>query len=147
MFLSSKQELATLFGAVVSGGGIGMTVDLFRILRRSFKSASGFVWLQDTLMWCVILAEVCAALYVVSSGEVRWYVLLGFGVGFLLYILTLSRYIVAFATAVVCRIITWLRFVLTLFVVPVKGVGAFALGLWRKAAEFSKKFHIRFKKN
>ena len=147
MFLSSKQEILTLLGTVAGGVAIGVTVDFFRILRRSFPSAARLVWLQDILMWICVFTEACVTLYIVSSGEVRWYSLLGFMIGFVLYSLTVSRYVVATATAIILSIRRGVRAVLAIVATPLKRMGRFTLTIWRKLTEFSKKFHILFNKN
>lgn len=147
MFLSSRQEIAVFLSTIAGGGVIGITVDLFRIIRRSFKTASRLVWLQDILMWCAVFAEVCATLYMASSGEVRWYSLLGFAVGFVLYVLTVSRYVISLAVSVVGGIRSGLQFALRLVAVPFLQIKRIMVWLWRKFVKFSKKFHILFRKN
>ncbi len=101
MFLSSRHELFVLLGTFAGGIVLGLVFDIFRIYRKNFKSASSLVWLQDIFMWAVMLAVVYITLFITNSARIRWYEFAGFGAGMAVYMVVLSRFVVAVSSAVI----------------------------------------------
>ena len=101
MFLSSRQELIVLMGTFAGGLILGIVFDFFRILRKNFKGASSVVWLQDVLMWVIMLAVVYTTLFITNNAQIRWYEFLGFGSGAAVYMVAFSKWIVLVSTAVI----------------------------------------------
>lgn len=101
MFLSSRHELFVLFGTFIGGLTLGVVFDIFRIFRKNFDGASYLVWLQDVLMWAVMLAVVYITLFITNSAQLRWYEFAGFGVGLVMYMVLLSRLVVAVSSAII----------------------------------------------
>ncbi|MBQ6998652.1 MAG: spore cortex biosynthesis protein YabQ [Clostridia bacterium] len=118
MFLSSRHELYVLLGTFIGGLVLGVVFDLFRIFRKNFKGASSLVWLQDILMWAVMLAVVYITLFITNSAKVRWYEFAGFGAGIALYMVLLSRVVVAVSSAIITAFKKVLLFIFTVVLFP-----------------------------
>lgn len=134
MYLSGRHELFVLLGTFIGGLILGLVVDFFRILRRNFKGAASFVWLQDVVMWAVMLFVVYATVFITDDGDIRWYQFLGFAAGALIYMLLLSNFVIKISSAVISffKIIFGWIFVAVAF--PFKILGKFVIkpvaGFW-----------------
>lgn len=136
MFLSSRHELYVLLGTFIGGLVLGVVFDLFRIFRKNFKGASSLVWLQDVLMWAVMLAVVYITLFITNSAQVRWYEFAGFGAGIAVYMVLLSRIVVAVSSAVITFFKKMILFIFNIILFPFRIIFKFvappikAIGKW-----------------
>lgn len=135
MFLSSRHEMMVLFGTFLGGIVLGLVFDLFRILRKNFKCADKLLWLQDVLMWAVMLAVVYITLFITNDGKIRWYVFVGFITGVAIYMVTVSAFVMKISTAVICFFKKIFSFVFIVLMFPFKIVYKFL------SKSFSKAFH------
>ncbi len=79
---------------IFSGSFIGILFDLFRILRRSFKTSDLITTIQD-MLFCVITGFfLIYAIFTFNNGEIRLYVICGLVIGLSLYLLFLSKYVI-----------------------------------------------------
>lgn len=97
--MSLGAQFLAFLTAVGIGIGAGFIFDCYRAVhlgRRLGRVATG---VGDLLIWLVLAVVVFALLLLTNWGEVRWYIVLGLGVGALLYHRTASRRGVAFWNA------------------------------------------------
>lgn len=79
---------------MLNGICIGIFFDIFRILRKTFKTRDWITYLEDILFW---LLSGCITLYfifVFNQGEIRLYIFLGILLGVIVYILSISKYFI-----------------------------------------------------
>ena len=118
MFLSSRHELFVLLGTFIGGLVLGLVFDIFRIYRKNFKGASSLVWLQDILMWAVMLIVVYITVFITNNAQIRWYEFAGFGAGVAVYMVALSSLVVMVSSAVIGVIKKIFAFVLLIVTFP-----------------------------
>ena len=78
----------------LNGVIIGLIFDFFRILRKSFKTSNLITYIQDIIFWIITGISVIFFMYSFSDGTIRFYMFLGLMFGFIIYILTISHYII-----------------------------------------------------
>lgn len=88
----------------LNGVCIGLIFDLFRILRKSFKTSNLIIYIQDILFWIFTGISIVFFMYNYSDGSIRLYMILGLILGFLLYLLTISKYIIKVFVIFICII-------------------------------------------
>ena len=88
----------------LNGVCIGLIFDLFRILRKSFKTSNLIIYIQDILFWIFTGISIVFFMYNYSDGSIRLYMILGLILGFLLYLLTISKYIIKVFVFIICII-------------------------------------------
>ena len=88
------EQLFCLIAFTATGIVIGVLFDIFRILRRSFKTADWLTTLQDILFWILAGFVILFSIFKFNNGEIRSYIFVGIALGVLIYMLTLSKYIV-----------------------------------------------------
>lgn len=70
-------QLYSLLIFTISGMVIGVFFDLFRILRRSFKTPDWITYIEDVLFWICTGGFLLYILFTFQNGEIRSYVILG----------------------------------------------------------------------
>ena len=99
------EQLLCLIAFTVTGIVIGVLFDVFRILRRSFKTADWLTTLQDILFWILAGFITLFSIFKFNNGEIRSYIFIGIALGVLIYMLTLSKYIVKKYSVIIIKFI------------------------------------------
>ena len=95
------EQLFCLIAFTVTGIVIGVLFDIFRILRKSFKTADWLTTLQDILFWILAGFVILFSIFKFSNGEIRSYIFIGIALGVLIYILTISKYIIKYSVIMI----------------------------------------------
>ena len=75
----------------ILGAGLGVLYDVFRIIRMVINSKSVAIFVEDVIYF--ILSGIITFVFVlkINSGESRFYILAGEGIGWISYHLTLGN--------------------------------------------------------
>ena len=77
-----------------SGVLIGLFFDIFRILRKSFKTPDIITYLEDFLFWIITGIYLIFIIFKFSFGQIRLFMFASLILGFALYILTISKFFI-----------------------------------------------------
>ena len=94
----------------LTGVAIGILFDLFRILRRSIKTANIVTYIEDILFWILTGILILYNIWYFNNGEIRIYMFLGIIIGVLIYMSTLSNILVKIFTKILSATIKVLEF-------------------------------------
>ncbi len=97
--MNNQAYLFVMF--ILNGILIGVLFDVFRILRKSFKTSDFITYIEDIAFWLLAGAITLYFIFYFNSGEIRLYILIGIILGILIYILTISKYIIKFSVTVI----------------------------------------------
>ena len=86
---------------ILTGISIGILFDIFRILRRSFKTIDFITYIQDFLFWILAGAILLYSIFSFNNGELRGYIFIGVILGVILYMLSLSKYIIRISVTII----------------------------------------------
>lgn len=75
----------------LTGVIIGILFDIFRVLRKNFKTANIITYLEDILFWVFTGTLILYNIWYFNDGEIRLFMFLGIIMGILIYLLTLSN--------------------------------------------------------
>jgi len=89
--LSLEAQLVVFAVSLAIGLGAGFLFDCYRAVGVNRKLGRLVTGLGDLLIWCALTLVVFGLLLLVNWGEVRWYILVGLGLGALVYYRTMSR--------------------------------------------------------
>lgn len=81
--------LATVYGGLI----IGLFFDIYRMIRRILKPGKFITGIMDLIFWVIIALFSFFILFYINDGQVRFYSFLGIGIGWGLYILSISQFI------------------------------------------------------
>ncbi len=112
-----------LLGAVLCGW-----YDLFRLWRRQARCGVITVFFQDILFWTVSAAVTFLFLLARENGAVRWYVLFGTAIGFLLWRRTVGAILFRLAD----RVSGVFRKVFSAIFSPFAKIFGIGFSFWRK---------------
>lgn len=118
--MSASNQALVFLSTVYAGFIIGFVYDLYRLIRRIAKPGYIITGILDLLFWIVIGAFSFIVLFKVNSGQVRPYNIAGLAIGWSLYALILSSYVMKalqFFSDIIGRTI---RFIVHIIVLPFK---------------------------
>lgn len=87
-------QLYSLLIFTISGVAIGIFFDIFRILRKTFKTPDIITYIEDTIFWICTGIFFLFLLFKFNNGVIRNYVIIGIIMGVVIYILTISKYFI-----------------------------------------------------
>ena len=90
--ITNQANLFLIF--TINGLVIGILFDIFRILRKSFKTSDIVTYIQDILFWILTGFILLYSIFTFSNGEVRFYMFLGVFLGCLIYMILFSKYFI-----------------------------------------------------
>ena len=90
--VANQANLFLIF--TINGIVIGILFDIFRILRKSFKTSDIVTYMQDILFWILTGFILLYSIFTFSNGEVRFYMFLGVFLGCLIYMILFSKYFI-----------------------------------------------------
>lgn len=79
---------------ILNGILVGILFDIFRILRKSFKTPDLITYLEDIIFWIIAGLLTLYSIFKFNNGEIRIYIFVAIIVGVLMYMMTLSKYFI-----------------------------------------------------
>lgn len=87
-------QLYSLLIFTITGITIGIFFDIFRILRKAFKTPDIITYIEDIIFWIFTGIFFLFVLFKFNNGEIRNYVIIGLLLGIMIYILTISKHFI-----------------------------------------------------
>ena len=97
--VSNQANLFLIF--TLEGITIGLIFDIFRILRKSFKTSDIVTYIEDILFWLITGILLLYTIFVFNYGEIRFFMFVGIFLGAMLYMLLISRYVIKISVTVI----------------------------------------------
>lgn len=120
----------------INGIIIGLLFDIFRVLRRSFKTSDVITYIQDIVFWILTGLILLYSIFTFSNGEVRFYMFLGVFLGCLLYMLIFSRIFIKVNVKIIIKIKKIVYKILIIIIFPIKVINKFVKKLLFKPISF-----------
>jgi spore cortex biosynthesis protein YabQ len=95
-----QSQLIGLAVTVLAGVIMGALFDLYRVARWALRPGRALTAICDVIFWLFAATMVFKFLLAYSWGEVRFYMLVGFALGFGVYRVVLGRHVVGGAVSV-----------------------------------------------
>lgn len=105
---------------ILNGILIGITFDVFRILRRSFNTSNFVTYVEDTLFWVISSIIVMYSLFVFNNGQFRAYIFVGILLGIAIYMLFFSKIIIRISVKIIEAIKRIAMFLFKIISYPIK---------------------------
>lgn len=104
----------------INGIIIGILFDLFRILRRSFKTSDIITYMQDILFWLLTGLILLYSIFKFGNGEIRFYMFIGVFIGCLIYLLIFSTYFIKINVKIIIIIKKIIKKIMSIIFFPIK---------------------------
>ena len=90
--LINQTSLFLIF--TIDGVLIGIIFDIFRILRKTIKTSDFVTYIEDFLFWIITSSILFYSIFTYNNGELRFFMFLAVILGFVLYLCTISSYLI-----------------------------------------------------
>ena len=107
---------------LLTGILIGLVFDVFRILRKSFKTSDFITYVQDILFWIITSIILLYTIFKFNNGEIRSYVFLGIGTGLLIYLTLFSKVFIKINVKIIEAIKSIIKTIFKIIFYPIKKV-------------------------
>ena len=94
MYTKNLEQLTNFIYFIITGMTLGVIFDIFRILRKSFKTSDIITNIQDILFGIITGTILLSAIFLFNNGELRLYLFLGIVFGIIIYMLSISKYFI-----------------------------------------------------
>lgn len=111
MPVSLSNQAHVFLCSVLGGILIAFIYDAFRIRRRAVKSGSIIIYVEDLIYWIIAAIVMFGVVYYSNEGEIRGYIFIGAVIGVVLYVLLLSKFIMAAALFILKVLSSIMKFV------------------------------------
>ena len=99
---------------------IGIFFDVFRILRKSFKTPDIITYIEDVLFWFLTGLFLIFVIFKFNNGELRSYIFVGLGLGITMYLLIFSKLFINVNTAIIKFLKMVIKKVILILLYPLK---------------------------
>ena len=121
---------------IVNGIIIGLLFDFFRILRRSFKTKDFITYIEDILFWVLTGLLLLYSIFTFNNGEIRLYMFIGAIFGCIIYMLSISNFIVKINTKIIISLKNILSKIINIIFIPFKFIIKFFRNILKKPISF-----------
>lgn len=104
----------------INGIIIGLLFDIFRILRRTFKTSDMTTYIQDILFWILTGFVLLYSIFTFSNGEIRFYMFLGVFLGCLIYMLAFSKQFIKINVKIIEVLKKTIGKIISIIIFPIK---------------------------
>lgn len=87
-------QLYSLLIFLISGILVGIFFDIFRILRKSFKTSDLVTYIEDIIFWIITGIFLLFVIFKFNNGEIRSYVIIGLILGIVIYMFNISKHFI-----------------------------------------------------
>ena len=99
---------------------IGILFDIFRILRKSFKTCDIITYIEDILFWILTGLILLYSVFTFSEGEIRFYMFMAVFLGCIIYMLMFSKYFIKINVTIIVTIKNIISKILSIVIFPIK---------------------------
>lgn len=99
-----------------AGALVGMIWDIFRVKRKLVQTSDIVVYIEDILYWLIISVVLFLLMYYSKECELRSYILLGLFIGVVMYMCTLSKYVLLILEKIIIIIYRCIVFPISILV-------------------------------
>ena len=86
---------------LVNGLLIGLLFDLFRILRKAIKTSDFITYIEDALFWILTGFSILYSIFTYNNGEIRLFMFLAIILRILIYLIFITKFILAISLTIV----------------------------------------------
>ena len=105
---------------LINGIIIGFIFDMFRVFRKSFRHKDYVINIQDVLFWVCTGVILLYSSFTFNDGELRLFMILSAFLGFIIYLLTLSKIIIKVNVKIIFFLKNILSKIIKILLLPIR---------------------------
>jgi len=118
--MSIHEQTMLFLSTILAGVGMAVIYDMFRIFRKMVKHSNTLVYLEDAAYWIIVSILMFYFMLSQNYGEIRIFTIIGAAIGAVLYIATLSPFIIKFSVIIIDFIIRIIATAVKIILAPIK---------------------------
>lgn len=120
MYANNFEQLNSFLIFTLVGIIISVLFDIFRVLRKTFKTPDTITYIEDILFWIMTGTIILSSIFLFNNGELRLYLFIGMSIGVLLYMLFISKYFIKICVFIISTIKKIINKILHIILKPIK---------------------------
>lgn len=105
---------------LIAGVLICLLYDIFRALRKTVKTPDLVTYMEDTIFWILVAIFLIYLIFVLNSGEIRFFMLIAICLGGIVYYFTLSKYFMNISVHILTFVKIIVKKLLSILLIPLK---------------------------
>lgn len=101
MYANNLEQLTNFIYFIITGMLLSVVFDIFRILRRSFKTSDVVTNIEDVIFGIITGIIILASIFLFNNGELRLFIFIGISIGIIIYMLFISKYFISLNVAII----------------------------------------------
>ena len=101
MYTNNLEQLINFIYFIITGMLLSIVFDIFRILRRSFKTSDIVTNIEDVIFGIITGIIILSSIFLFNNGELRLYIFLGILTGIIFYMLFISKYFIKLNVSII----------------------------------------------
>lgn len=118
-------ELYIFVFAIIYGLLLGLIYDVYRVIRYYSKPKKLLTATEDLIFWIIITLTIFTFLVEKLDGIIRGFILLAFGIGYIIYIKFISKYSFSFLKWIFKLILSLINEIMNIIFYPFRKIGKF----------------------
>lgn len=143
-------QLYSMLVFIISGIFIGIFFDIFRILRKSFRTPDIITYIEDALFWLITGLFLIFIIFNFTNGEIRIYNIIGLILGSLLYMILISKIFIKVNVKIVLFIKKIVTSIAKILIIPIQFLAKISQKIFKPFTFFvinTKNILLNFKKS
>ena len=128
-------QLYNFFVFIILGIIISFIFDIFRILRKKFKTNNFITYMEDILFWLISGFLIITGIFKFNDGELRAYLFIGILLGIVIYIMLFTKLV----NNILLKMLTPVKIILDFFTSLFKKICVFITNCLKNCKNKSKK--------
>lgn len=101
MYTNNLEQLTIFLYFIITGMILSIIFDIFRILRKSFKTSDIITNIEDVIFGIITGIIILISIFIFNNGELRLYTFIGITIGIVIYMLFISKYFIKLNVAII----------------------------------------------
>ena len=101
MYTNNLEQLTIFIYFIFTGMILGIIFDIFRILRKSFKTSDFVTNIEDIIFGIATGIILLISIFLFNNGELRAFIFIGIFLGTIIYMLIISKYFIRINVAII----------------------------------------------
>lgn len=132
--VENQLELFLIF--IINGIIIGILFDIFRVLRKTFKTNDIVTYLEDILFWILTGIIVLYSIFTFNNGEIRLFMFLAIFIGSIIYLFLFSSYFIKINVTILNILKNIILKIIKIIEIPFKYICMFIRKIFFKPISF-----------
>ena len=132
--VENQLELFLIF--ITNGIIIGILFDIFRVLRKTFKTNDIVTYLEDILFWILTGIIVLYSIFTFNNGEIRLFMFIAIFIGAVIYLFLFSSYFIKINVTILNILKNIILKIIKIIEIPFKYICMFIRKIFFKPISF-----------